>query len=568
MKLRFLAFAGEPAARECLTSRTGLVGRSGLIRRVHNDQIEIWASADTPVLANAATNAWLIGFAIDRAIGRPLLAAPTSAQSPAAILAGCWGGYVVLARRPRGHFALREPSGSVLVYHRRDGDCDIYASDDAMLHSGSPSAPAPDMDYIRNWLSFPFLRTARTGCIGASEILPGQCRQVEGGCAKVDQVWSPAAFAAQSPIVDFEDAARQLRREMLRSIPRMVPAESGVVVKLSGGLDSALVASALAAAGRSFTAVNFATRHPDGDERSYARAAAARCGVKLFELEEQSSAIDLDLAPRSRLRPSRQPLLQGLDHAYAVQWSAIGASTIVDGVGGDNVFAYLNTASPALDAWRCDGAAAAWGAISDLAALHGTTFWSAAGFAWRKARRGTTTRWPANHDFLASAGIVAEPEPHPWLEDLANVRPGTREHVRMILGAHHFVPEPVSGQPALLHPLLAQPILELCLRIPTHLWIDRGRDRAVARAAFATLLPEVILRRRSKGALGGMFRAQFRALAPQLAGFLAEGALAQAGIIERDAVADYLADPDRWAGYRSMRLLEIAAAEQWLRSFG
>ena len=119
----------------------------------------------------------------------------------------------------------------------------------------------------------------------------------------------------------------------------------------------------------------------------------------------------------------------------------------------------------------------------------------------------------------------------------------------------------------MVHPLLAQPIVELCLRIPTHLWIHGGRDRAVARAAATGLVPESNLARRGKGALGTMFRTQFRALAPQLGPFLCEGRLAEADIVDPAAITSYLEDPNRWAGYQAMRLLEIAAAEQWLRCF-
>src|SRR3546814_18425449 len=62
-------------------------------------------------------------------------------------------------------------------------------------------------------------------------------------------------------------------------------------------------------------------------------------------------------------------------------------------------------------------------------------------------------------------------------------------------------------------PLLSQPIVELCLSIPTWQWVRGGRDRAVARAAVADLLPALIAQRRTKGGPTGFLRRVFNARA-------------------------------------------------------
>ena len=45
------------------------------------------------------------------------------------------------------------------------------------------------------------------------------------------------------------------------------------------------------------------------------------------------------------------------------------------------------------------------------------------------------------------------------------------------------------------HPLLSQPLIETCLRIPVHLLATEGWDRAVARRAFSTDLPAEVYQR-------------------------------------------------------------------------
>src|SRR5262249_13493860 len=51
-----------------------------------------------------------------------------------------------------------------------------------------------------------------------------------------------------------------------------------------------------------------------------------------------------------------------------------------------------------------------------------------------------------------------------------------------------------------IHPLMPQPLLELCLRIQTWLHAAYGRDRAIARPAFAADLPPQVVQRTWKGA--------------------------------------------------------------------
>jgi asparagine synthase (glutamine-hydrolysing) len=48
-------------------------------------------------------------------------------------------------------------------------------------------------------------------------------------------------------------------------------------------------------------------------------------------------------------------------------------------------------------------------------------------------------------------------------------------------------------------PLVSQPLIELCLAIPTWFWCADGQNRAIARKAFAGDLPPPTLARRSRG---------------------------------------------------------------------
>jgi asparagine synthase (glutamine-hydrolysing) len=258
--------------------------------------------------------------------------------------------------------------------------------------------------------------------------------------------------------------------------------------------------------------------------------------------------------------------VQPLHRAIDLQAIHVGAGILLDGAGGDAVFGFLNTVSPAIDALRRAGPGAAFATLRDIADLHGSTFWTAAGLGLRRLRRGPAVRWPTDTRFLAPDAAWPAPDAHPWLARPRGLLPGQADRLRMIVGVHHFLGQR-SGSHVAFHPLLSQPVLELCLRIPSWLWSKGGRDRAVARAAIHGLVPEAILARRSKGRLESMVLSGYRTARQRLEAFLMEGRLRACGLLDENAILAYLRRPGEPADTGYMRLLEIAAAEQWLRSF-
>ncbi|AKM08758.1 hypothetical protein AB433_00020 [Croceicoccus naphthovorans] len=56
---------------------------------------------------------------------------------------------------------------------------------------------------------------------------------------------------------------------------------------------------------------------------------------------------------------------------------------------------------------------------------------------------------------------------------------------------------------------MSQPLLEFCLGVPTWTWVTGGQNRALARAAFADLLPRSVLDRTSKAGPDSFIRSAF-----------------------------------------------------------
>lgn len=123
---------------------------------------------------------------------------------------------------------------------------------------------------------------------------------------------------------------------------------------------------------------------------------------------------------------------------------------------------------------------------------------------------------------------------------------------------------PSAMAPPQISPLLSQPILELCLSIPTWQWVRGGRDRAVARAAFAGVLPELLLDRTTKGSPSGFIRRVYETQGEAARGMLAGGTLVEAGLLDPAWLAR-AADGEWRDDGRHLRILSFAAAEAWVR---
>jgi asparagine synthase (glutamine-hydrolysing) len=163
--------------------------------------------------------------------------------------------------------------------------------------------------------------------------------------------------------------------------------------------------------------------------------------------------------------------------------------------------------------------------------------------------------------------VPEDPPAHPWLNPPADILPGKREHVSAILVAMGFLDRyGHADQAPVRFPLLAQPVLEACLRVPTWMANAGGRNRAVARDAFKDRLPSEVFHRQSKGGLTGFMGQAFEANRAALADQLVRGWLVTAELVDRSAVEASLAKPAPNA-LEMARLLYLADVEAWARTW-
>lgn len=476
-------------------------------------------------------------------------------------LEALWGHYLLVWRDGNHRvWVLRSPVDGPPLYHAISPHGSCAFTDLALARWLGFALAGPDPAAVDAALRFPFLRAPVTEIAGVREILPGEIVDLRTG-ERQQGSWLPWDYCLRPP--------RRIEPAELRDlVGAVVRTWSGrfnrIQLELSGGLDSSIVAACLAGRAGAWRALTLATRDPDGDERPYARAVMSLVGIELAERWRPPPGDPRRLPERLRVRPGGFGLLGPSDNLYLEAAREFGADAIFTGTGGDNIFGYITSAGPIVDALRFAGPAAAWRAAGDLARLARDNRWKALLYAARRALR-TPAPWPTEQSLLSDRYAAAMPA-HPWAESADSIAPGQRTYGLALLLMQSFINayDRALVMP-MVAPLLSQPLVEFGLGVQSWQWSEGGRDRALARAAFADLLPPEVIARRSKGRILSVFLPAFARDRHALRPFILDGWLAGAGVLDLDAVSAML-EPGAGDPLSIMRVLEIADIECWARS--
>jgi len=359
----------------------------------------------------------------------------------------------------------------------------------------------------------------------------------------------------------------------------------GIVHNLSGGLDSSIVLSCLISAPTrpAVTCVNYFATGPSEDERRYARMMAQQADVELLERQLNPAAVRLE--ELLKLRRSARPwfYLYELEHGQFESELAAsrGANALFSGAGGDGVFFQGRAELAVTDYLFAHGMSAGLLQTAvDAARVSRKSIWP---LLWQALRaRLFSKQWdpiamanPLPRTIVSKQLIEAAKSDrnfvHPWLMQTATrgVPPGILWHVTSISIPPAYYSSFVRGAyPERTLPLLSQPLVELCLRIPTYVLIAGGRDRALARRAFVSDLPEEIIRRQAKGRADQHARNIMDANLKFVREFLLDGALVRQGLLDRKNLELYLTRDRSPADFQYSEILQAhLCTEAWLRAW-
>lgn len=548
--------------------------RLGLEHRGQVRGTTLFASKETPILLLPG-GALLLGDLYDRNNRAVTSAAcfrhrSTQRALRQHLLDHYWGEYLLFQPGDDQHDAvsvMRDPSGGVPCVHSLDGV--FVTSSPSMAEKLGLHRGQVDWDFIEHCLAYPYMKISLTGLADIREVLPGCSLSVSNGATRTELAWSPWSFVAPTRRQRDPTAAAQAIREVTSSVVRaMAETDCSLLLELSGGLDSSIIGVCLADTQAKIAVCNIISPLPGADERHYARQVAERLGIELLQgqLDFEEAGIAFPL-PQDSLRPAVSPLAHMaariIDRTAAIQ----DVHSVYSGGGGDTIFGYLNSAAPAADALLSQGPAACWRAIVDLSKLHRCTVAKAAQLTFRKVRMPSRpANKPANNLFTRSQSVQPL-ELNPWSVAPADALPGDRERIFNLAGNQLFADVMLrSDHRRVRMPLLSQPVMEACLSIPSWMWIRGGRNRAIARDAFAKQLPQDILQRRSKGTFMNYTFAIYRRNREAIRRFLLDGSLHARGLLDPDALNQFLDTPLKARDQSFMRAFELCMIENWVRN--
>jgi asparagine synthase (glutamine-hydrolysing) len=499
-----------------------------------------------------------------------------------------WGRYVAILRNDATGevFVLRDPLGGFPCWlTRHEDELSIVCSDIEDCRALGIGPFTVNWQYISGLVVYATLQIRDTGLSEVSEVQPGERLRFSQGPMQRSIEWNPIDIARSSSIENVPEAITALRASTIGCVHTWAACYRSIVHNLSGGLDSSIVLSCLATAPArpELVCLNYFGTGPNEDERQYARAMAQRVDAQL--IEQQLDPRTVQLKDLQNLRPSARPWF----YMYEMEHGRFefdlagrhGAGGLFSGAGGDGVFFQARADLAVTDYLFAHGLSTGLLRTAiDAARVSRQSIWPLLARAWRARLFGA--RWdpiaitkPLSRT-LVNAELVASVKrdstfAHPWFtpEAIRGVSPGILWHVMSASLPSAFYSSFQRGSyPDRILPLLSQPLVELCLRIPTYLLIESGWDRALARRAFERDLPPAIIRRRAKGRADQHMRNILDANLDFVREFLLDGLLVQRGFLNRAALETYLTRERSPADFQYGEILqEHICTEAWLRSW-
>lgn len=486
-----------------------------------------------------------------------------------------WGPYVAVLI-DRGFDivrVLRDPSGAHPCFLSGLNGVGVFFADAEDFIVLAPDIE-PDLGFVRAFLRYPPHLGRRTGLVGVDELAPGECAIYPRSGFEIQACWTPHSYARTNTQLDWDEGGAALRSAAESCIASRSSRHRRIALRLSGGFDSSVMLALLRrCSGAEIVCVNeYWEGAPEGDEREQARAVAAENGAELLELRFDPRRVDYARAFHAPLTAKPTLSILGFGNPdVAAFYQNLDCGLITSGQGGDHLFHRSRTAWIAADALR-DGLTpkAVLQIAIDTARLTGQPVWDVfASIAIGAARWMPRFQHRSEVMGVLVGGDAGEEAPadHAWLQDLRWSAPARALRVQQLLHALSYFDEATLPGGDITQPLLlSQPIIEACLRIPPYVMTQGGKERALARAAFADLVPDAVRRRVTKGETTRYFSAVLAANKDWIRSVLLEGRLVDAGVIDRGRAEASLSSGWLQDGMATDGLYALIASECWLRN--
>lgn len=509
------------------------------------------------------------------------------------LVSAFWGSYVAILSNPlsRGTLVIRSPLSRLKCFRSNYHAFQLFFSniDDYVSLDLSPlsinwdciAAQAASTDYLGRETAIKEIESVETGeCVAISDT--GVSRTF---------YWNPCNISKETITTDLHEAARMINHTTRLCVQSWASLYGKILHRVSGGLDSSISASCAREVlpAEALPGVNFYSHSYSGDERFFAREAAAHLGIDLTEVERRD---DVDLAVFDRCTRTAWPVLDfsgyGQYQSELNLAKGLGSKAIFCGELGDNLFeneasrdaakdyvwrhgfrpgilpvAIANASRVDLSVWEI-----LYSSIRDRLRTDNSEHWTSVRVIERTHRLRMSEIALLRGDAFKSVLRNAPRFSHPWLESADGAPPAK---FRMMCGlwllSGYSPPFAAADDPPVVAPLASQPLVELSLKLPTYLANADAIDRSIARRAFADLLPTSIIRRVSKGGPEPWTREVLRRNQLFFRDYLADGILVSKGILDRARVESLLSNHVVASRSYIGDLIQSLYIEAWLRSW-
>lgn len=493
-----------------------------------------------------------------------------------------WGRYVafICDERSNRQWILRDPTSNLPCFISKfRGVTIVFSSISDCAHLGVQIFTV-NWNYLAQRLALGVFEPQGTGLNEVSKLCGGECMEISGQQVTRTFYWHPCTIANSELIEDSEIAARRLRSTVRCAVHSWAACYSSIVHKLSGGLDSSIILGCLADAPSQPRITCLTYCSPAGvvsAERHYARIASQHTRCEHVEQTRDATAIHLQDIQNFALSVGPDPIMAVVETSRFEQQIAERnlATAIWTGDGGDSFFAGHSRTHSATDYVRRHRIGPRLIGIASNVALHSNlSVWKILTDAIHQGIR--KPRWErlqtiiGDRKLLSSSvreSVLRNPSLHPWFDAIESVPPGVAEMIMSLVVPYRYY-DPFSGpeesRAETVFPLYSQPVVELCLRIPTEVHNHHGRERGLARKAFSGSVPEQILTRHWKDRGPNFFQTVLQHNIGFAREFLLDGTLVQRHLLDRKVVEEDLAGvPTRGAGNIS-EILDCLLVEAWL----
>jgi asparagine synthase (glutamine-hydrolysing) len=495
-----------------------------------------------------------------------------------------WGNYVAVLREPAAGrtWVLKDPTGSLPCFSTTFQGVHVIFGNIADLVGTQLFKFTINDRYLRDRvlhggiLDQPSLDEVRT-------LYRGECVELGQASPSPTFHWDPLRFIEPNVAIEGPVFAARAIRSTVRSCTRTLCSDhESVLHRLSGGLDSSIIAACLAdvPARPRLACYTYFTPGGRSDERPWARLAASR--YQLQHEEHSAVAEQIPLPKVLSLPPLVEPtasmgylLRNTLEQQIAREHRA---TAVFCGDGGDSGFCGDTFAYAVSEYFQRHGLRPhALRLAARVAALTEESTWTVMMKSLRRWRHGAGMEH--QRKMLMSVSTLVDEElragytnaadfPHPWLSHLTSVPWSLVRRLGALLATPEFYNvAPGIDAPEVLAPLYSQPAMELFLRIPVDVHFQGGRERGLARQAFSQDVPAEILRRSWKDRAPGFIDRLVERHRGFLRELLLDGVLVEARLLSRKAVEDALSERVSKSPVYPGELLRHLDVEVWARTW-